>query len=459
MELLTNQNLTPNLFRQNTWSCLAKRGVYMKGTIKSTVDSVCVKCSKEKFKQIYNDIVGYSIPVCVACGGLPTKLKVSRNVPIDIGKSKSIDIYKNLKKEPLTKISDALAVLGRLDNELTSGAYRPEAYSSKTRDDLKFSVFADDFVKNYLRRTKLPQEHDDYLTPAGFTRGESVIRLHLKPHFGDTNIREIKQFEILAFHRKWIDKFRTRNLATAQLKTMLIYARQELGALDIVPVFPKLAKANERRAEEIPSIEIQSQIILNISNQLYRDAWTLIACFAKRSCEGRAWKVKDWNTEKGILITQRHFSRWPDGGEVLVDGRKSIKKTEKKGTHYDYPDSFLAEILNRNCEGKKADDFIFSGDKKDFVSITSLNDAWKVSAKKLGHDIAPYIGTKHATLSAILKDTGNMASTANFSGHTNEQTLQRYAQLKTEDNRKLVNSERFRVSEKKVMTRLLKICE
>jgi integrase len=445
MNLLTNYKNLHTLNGYNAWSRFVKRGYFMKGTIKSTVDSVCVKCKGKKFKSAYDDIVGYSIPRCENCQGLPSKLKVSRVIPNEKGNGELRDFYRNLKDEPLVKISDCLAVMGKLDSEITNGTYRPELYNSKSKNHFKFSIFADLFIEEYTRRTILPQGHDEFLSPAGFSRAESVIRLHLKPHFKDTDIREIKKYEIIAFHNKWVNKFRTRNLATSQLRTMFIYAREVLGILEVVPVFPKMKRATEKSAEEIPSIEIQAKIISNIKNNQYREMWTLIACFAKRSCEGRAWQVRDWSPKDGILTTQRHFSKGSKGvGEVLLDGRKSIKKTDKKGIEYDYPDQYLSEILNRYSSGKKPTDFIFKGLKNAFVNIETLNEAWNKSARELGYKVAPYIGTKHATLSAMLKETGNMAMTSNFSGHTNVLTLQRYAQIKSEDKKSLVDTKRFR---------------
>lgn len=445
MNILPSRVNLPTLDGYYAWSRLVTKGYFMKGTIKSASGAVCLKCSSVKFKNSYDDIVGYSIPRCIECQALPSKLRVARVLPDRHGNGKEITLYRNLKDEPLTKISDALALLGSITDELIKGTYRPEKYSHKEKAVFRFSKFADTFSEHSLSRTKLPQEHDEFLTPGGYRRRMTLISLHLKPYFKETSIQDISKYTINEFHRSWIDRFRTRDLSVSELRTMLIFAKDQMGLISEIPVFPKIKRSKEKTSEEIPTTEVQARIILNIDNIQYREMWMLIACFAKRSCEGRAWQVRDWDSENKILKTQRHFSKGGKGfGEVLLDGRKSIKKSEKKGIEYDYPDHFLSEILDRHSKGKNPEQFIFNGKIKPFVNIETLNEAWNRSAKKLGLDINPYVGTKHATLTAILGQTGSLGRTKNYSGHTSDLTLQRYAQERTNDKRDLVNSERFR---------------
>jgi len=446
MNPLTARNNSLTLDAYYAWSRLVKKGFFMKGTIKSTIDSVCSKCKSKKFKNAYDEVVGYSIPRCVSCQGIPTKFKISRIIPDETGKGKEATLYRGIDDQILTKISDCLAMLGRMDNELVKGTYKVESYNSKTKQIFKFSVFAEAFINNLENRGKLPEAHDDFISPGGKNQAIGIIRRHLIPYFKDSDIREITKYSIIEFNRSWVEKFRTRDMSVAQLKTMLRMAYSEMSLISSVPVFPKIKKSKEVGEEEIPEIEIQARIIQNITTIQHRELWTLIACFAKRSCEGRAWQVQDWDSLKGVLKTQRHFSNGGTGiGDKIVSGRKSIKKTEKKGVELDYPDAFLSEVLNRNCQGKKPTDFIFNGENQAHVHFEALNRAWRVSCKKLDVNYKPYCGTKHSTVSSIMIATnGNLALTSNFSGHTNVITMQRYGQTKQETKRELVNSSRFR---------------
>jgi integrase len=422
----------------------------MKGTVKPASGALCSKCSHDNFKNSYNELVGHSIPSCTKCGGMPNRFKVVKVVPGSSGKGVPIDIYRDEKNQFLTKLADALGVIGQINKELENGTYRPQKYIPKEKEDFNFSNFSEKYIKHFEKRSTYPQEHDEYISPGGLRNKINSVK-KLREYFKDASIKDIGPDEIIEYHRSFIKNFRTRDLAVQELKTMLRFAVERDRLLTELPHFPRIKRARIKRAEEIPSAEIQAVIINNIQNKQYRDMWTLAASLAKRPCEVRAYIVEDLHFFNKTLRTARHISKGPKGvGDQIIPGRKSIKESEELGVIYDPlvdedGNEFLFDMLSSYTVGKKKTDFIFSGTFKPFVSEDALNDAWRRSCKELGFQVKPYDGTKHATLTKLLKESGgNYASTKSFSEHTNVTTLQRYAKTRAEDKRGFLDTTRFR---------------
>lgn len=444
MRTLTEYKNPNTLDGSYAWSRLVKRGYFMKGTIKPAKGGLCSKCNGSDFKNAYDDIVGYSIPRCQGCQGLPTKLKVVITIPDNEGKGVPVDLYRNVDDELLTKVSDALALLGTIHKELKIGTYRPEKYDHKAREVYKFNNFADKYIADAVHRSKLPEDHDDYISPGGLRNKLNSIK-KLRKYFGDTKITDIEDLQIKEFNRSFLDKFRARDLAMGELKTMLRYAHRELRILPSVPPFPRIKKARVKRYEEIPTVEIQAAIILNIPEEKYRDMWILTASLAKRPCETRAYKVMDIDFRNKTIRTARHISKGPKGmGDIVINGRKSIKACEDLGIVIDPIDDFLIEKLTKYTANKSPDDYLFPGHVNDFVSEDALNTAWRKSCARLKVKFKPYDGTKHATLTELLKTSGDFGLTKNFSNHTNVLTLQRYVRSRAEDKREMLDTVRFR---------------
>jgi integrase len=447
MRAFTEDDSEPIFANSLDWMAKVSRGYYLKGSVLAGRHAKCVSCHLTKFKIEYSPLVGCKLPLCINCKGPPNKLKVRKLIPSLKGKGKVKDFARGVDDQLLTTVADALALIGKINEELLLGTFRPENYDAEVKEKLKFSTYAKYYIEYKERRTKLPQEHEEYLTPAAFRNSKWLALIVLVKYFKDTDIRRITKLTIKEFERSWMEKFRTRDLALGELKTMLRFAKSELRILEKLPDFPSIKRARHRRIDEIPSVAVQAKIIQNIKNRTYRAAWTLAAVYAKRACEVRAYKVKDVCLIDRTLTTCRHFSVGGKGvGEVLLNGRKSIKLDCEQGVVLDTLDDYMVILLKEFITGKKPNDFLFPHHKTpgEFIRRDILDSAWRRAAGELGLErYRPYAGTKHSTLSDLLKDGGDYASLKNFSAHTNVITLERYAKTRAEDKKGFVKTERF----------------
>lgn len=447
MITLEAQNLNISSYLLTTsWQGKVKRNYYMKGSIKAAKGALCVRCSNSSFKSTLDEFFDLNVPKCTACGGAPSKLKLSKVIPTNDGVGVLKDFYKDLQGNPLLKIKDAVKLLANLNDDLKDGTFRPEAFDYKSREKLRFSNFANEYLEISTKRTMLPVEHQDYLSPAGFRSKQGLINNELKPYFKDRLITEIDKFDIQAFSRSYLSKFRTRDLAMGELRTMLRFAFYEMGLIQTVPPFPKISKARQKKVNEIPSREIQIEIINAISDEMYRTMWILAASLSKRPCEVRAYKVEDFDVKNRTLRTKGHFSKGPKGiGEQLIPGRKSIKQNEDFGELVDKLDDYLYGLLVKYVFGKTKDDFLFKGSRNSFVSQDALDDSWRKACKKTGHIFRPYDGTKHASLTEFLKRGGSLEQARAKAGHKSARMTETYAKIAAIDTSDFLDSEEFRL--------------
>ena len=424
----------------------------MNGLILSNCGSAC-SCGG-KFKTFHCKITKLSYPLCDKCQSTPKKLRIKKNMPDSEGKVEAVYFY-SYNGKPLTEISDCVELIGNLNQDIHSPGFKIANYSAKHRKALKFSSVADAFIEHANKRNQLPDTHDEYLGPKWHKERLRYVKDHLKPYFGEEPIDQIDKHKVHTFFLSYKEKDRTRNLATGELKALLNFAKDDLDLIDRVPAFPPLKRAKQIKANQIPVAVIQAKVIQNIKSQKYRDFWTLTAALAKRDCESRAWKVRDYVTRHSIveggsfetkkcLVTERHLS-YGVNGEVLIGGRKSINSNEELGIVEDYLDDFLIEIIERNIQNKGPEDFIFSGDLVPKMCASTATKQWNKSCRELKLKIRPYVGTKHATLTDILRRTGSMAKVVSLSRHTNEETAKIYAKLNVEDMSEIVDTSRFKM--------------
>ena len=424
-----------------SWQKQVKKGYYMKGSIKAAKGAVCPKCACTTFRNIYDEFIGYSVPKCAKCFGPPNKLKVTKLLPGNGNeKAEKKDLYRDLDMKPLTKISQAIALIGKLNDELKGGTFRPEEYNPKAKERLKFNNYADEYLDIIKYRYKLPEGHEQRISKKTLDSIVGLVERELRPFFKDTPINDISQVQIQQFKRSYLERFRTRDLALGLLRTMLRYAFNELNLIDRVPPFQKIPKARRLRVDEIPTKEIQVQIIEAIDKEKYKAMFILMATLGIRPCEVRAYRVSDVDLKNNLITAQGHFSR-----KDFMPGRKSIDQNESMGVLVHKLDSNLVRVLSSFMKNRKQNEFLFQGERGPYVCESALWEAWERASKKLGiKKYRPYAGTKSASATDMIKKGHSMESVRGLLGHKNAQTTEIYANIAAIDTEGLIDSSMFK---------------
>jgi len=428
-------NLIP--LNKVSWQKQVNQGYFLKGAIKAAIGAACVRCGHLEFKSVQDDFINYNVPKCAKCGGPPGKLRVTKYLP-----NGKVDLYRSLDGSPLVKISDALALIGKINEELKDGSYRPEKHDPKSIKRLKFNNYAEEYLAICERRTLLPDDHDDFIAPSTFRDKCRLIRNELKPFLKELPIDRIEKQTFMDISRSYISKFRTRDLALGELRTMIRYAFNELGIIEKVPAFPKIAKARKRKVAEVPSKEMQILIINEISRPVARLAWIIGAVLIKRPCEFRVYKVKDIDLKNKLVHTRSHLSKGLKG-DVVLRGRKSIVHSDELGELTDKIDDSLVEMLKPLLAGKGPDDYVFTVRDGKPISYNAIWEAWNDACKRLGVDYAPYAGTKSASLTEHIKKGGTMEQAQAMAAHKNSKQTESYALVAAIDTECMIDSSVF----------------
>lgn len=361
----------------------------------------------------------YDVPVCSSCGKDPEKYRVRRFLPSIPGEpAKRIDI-RFFHDKRLTDVIDAIQCMKQIDHEIMNGTFDPMNYGSKeVVQRLRFSHFC---VNDYLPHCQRMLETGD-LTPATLKIKRGLINNHLLPYFKDVDIRTIGPGLITRFYQSYTKTLRQRDLATAELKVILGLAVQ-YEMLTGVPKFPKIRKAKLKNPETFYTPEQQDLVISKIKRDKYRVAIWLLKKYGMRPGEVRALHESDVDLFGGILKILRHFSEG-----VIIEGRKSNGEA-----HYLHLDDEAKEMITPFLTGNPNAP-LFKGDRNGYIAERLLSKTW---AQAVAETNLPYIdmytGTKSSTLTNMYKDGHQPEAIMELSGHTNIDTVKRYAQKRQMD--------------------------
>lgn len=397
------------------------RGCFVSANIYSDSKAGC-SCGNKNFAKV--KWKGYEVPECKKCGKSPDLFVIAATI-IDLsGETKQIKIRHSQSGERLTDIVDCLTTLKQIDIEVSKGTFDIRRYSSlESREGFKFHKITENYLVFHKRRLDRGE-----LTPAGLKDKKSLIDNHLKTYFSETDVVSINDRMIKAFYESYTDRLRTRDKALLELKTILNYAVED-EKLDKLPKFPKVSPSKLVSADKIIDKSQQDKIISFIENELYQKLIKGLSIYGLRPCDLRSLKWKNINLKQGVFSIESHISLNED-----IGGRKSQANASLT---LPITDDFLAIIksLPRSINGEQ---YVFLGKEGGVIGGNVLSRAWNEACKKAKiKGITLYQGTKHSTLSRLAK-TASDAQLIKLTGHSNNRMMRRYAQLKTDDIRDLL---------------------
>lgn len=309
---------------------------------------------------------------------------------------------------------DAILVMREIDEEIKQGKFDPRNYGSREAiAKFKFSNFVERiYLPDCERREKLGE-----LSKAVLGNKKGLYFNHLKPFIKDTDLRNIGPSMVIKFHNSYTETLRQRDLATAELKVILGMA-VDYELIQGVPKFPKMKKARIKNPETFLSREQQDSVLSMIKNNTYVAAIKLLVKYAMRPSEVRALREQDVNLFEGRLTIAQHFSK-----NKLLPGRKS-----NGNSHYLHLDADAMAMLTPFLTGAP-DAPLFKGEKGKYMGEKVLAEAWKRAIEKTPLKyIDLYTGTKHSTLTQMVREGYSDREIMNISGHETLAAYKRYAQ-------------------------------
>ncbi len=393
------------------------KGLYMSSVITADSRASCSSCGATSFThEIFDTKLKLSISKC-ECGGYPDKIRIRRSLPIGTeGEAERVDIRYNKMGERITDIEEAKHIARSIDYDIKSGKFDPNEYRS--RSVLKAYIF-----KNYIQDTYLSAQRKRLakgeLNQGGFRRKESSVKVLVK-FFGDTDIRKLNRALIMDFYDQFEGSNRSRDLVIEELNFILNYAFDR-EVISKKPTTPKTKKAEVRDVENFLTDLEQEKILSKITDPLYRAMIECLIIYAMRPCEIRALTWGDLDFGGRVISISRHYS----DGSTLTEGRKSNNKI-----HYLPMTEKFLDLIRSMPHSINKNELLFKGKHGGPVGANVLGRHWGNACKqaKIKH-IELYEGTKHSRLSFLKRQGYSDDQLILLSGHTNVETLKRYAQI------------------------------
>jgi integrase len=362
------------------------------------------------------DDVTVIVPKCSVCNKYPGVFLIDVDAKDLNGGNLRVKIRNDQNNTRLDTIFKVLFTLQKIQQELIDGSFDIRKYDSAlAKESFKFKNYVEEYLEHHRRRLARGE-----ITPKGLMDKEGLIKRELVPFFGSIELQNINHARIKKFQDSYTTKLRTRDLALGELKCILNQAVRD-DMLQVAPKFEPIPRSKQR--DEIISRELVEGTIRLISKDIYRDMYSLLLIYPIRPGELRALTWKNVDFTKNEFTVCQHFSN-----EVLIEGRKSIKKDKKEGS-ITYPLTMGArEILYkyRTAQVISLKSFVFLSNTGGAVSHDALWEAWNIARKKLGHTFAPY-ECRHVSASALYEKTGgDLIKMKRAGGWTNTSTLERY---------------------------------
>lgn len=389
----------------------------MSSIISADEGAKCDTCGGTAFKKEVFDLrLKLSVYRC-ECAGYPNRLRIRRSLPVgEAGKAERVEIRENKAGQRITDIYEAMHVARAIDYDIKSGKFDPLDYQSKAKTkDLVFKNFIDNRYYPVQLKRILRKEISE-----GGLKAKRTALMHLKKYFGNFDIRNIDSPAVEEFYQMFDSGIRARDLAIIELKVIIKYAKK-IGKHTKDIEFPKIKKVKFRDVEKFLTDAEQDLILSFIEVPLYRLMIETLIIYAMRPCELRALQWQDIDFKDDIITINRHFS----DGVHLMEGRKS-----NESKHFLPMIQKFKDIVNQLPRSINKTDFIFKGKNGGAVADRVLARHWvKACEKAKIKNVQMYEGTKHSRLSYLKRLGYTDAQLILLTGHTNEDTVRRYAQM------------------------------
>ena len=385
----------------------------MKGCIRPISRQMrCPKCGK-KFQHFPK--FGY---VCFECQTKPDRFY------IDIfwqGSRKSVCSDK--QGIALDSYDRAFNLLSTIQGEIDNHTFDPSRYVAS---DLKH------FWASTLL-SKFEEEKKPSLAPSYVKDFERYI-LAAKEFFDNKDVREIRKKDLVEFKKFVTDGYTakgrslhiTRKGKTVKnyldvFRTFLIYLKNDLEILQVVPSFPEI------EVEEYEWKWIDSDVQLSLLSHTPENDRPLIGFLMLHGCrpgEARALQCKNVDTNEMCIRISSTFS-----GKVLRNKRKGKKsRVVVIPIHPEFYEYFAEKVSNN-----LPDAFMFvnprTGTPYSESAIQRLWDSVRVKAG-VSKDLRLYDASRHSFASQLINSDIPLLSVSRLLGHSSTKMTEKYAHNK-----------------------------
>jgi integrase len=313
-------------------------------------------------------------------------------------------------------------LLGRINHEISTHTFDPTHYVKAEQE--KF------YISNLLKGFRDYKLSDDKIAPSYTQQYKRYVGIAID-YFGTKDVRDVRKLDIVNYQSHVSKKYNWGNKTLKNcldiFKTFLMYVKNDLEILNVVPHFPV--------------IEIDPPITTWLTRETQIAVFSHVPDFDKpviaflmltgcRPGEARALKCKDIDLERGLITISATFS-----SSVYRKKRKG-KKSKPLVTPI-HPE--ILEYIKYRVENNLPEAFMFTNREGRHYAETGLLDIWRRVREKVGLDksVRLYDAVRHSYASQLINAGVSIYSVSSLLGHSNIKTTEKYLhndleKLKTE---------------------------
>jgi len=367
--------------------------------------------------------------ICPECGGNfegePLRCPSCKIAPtryfIDLWWKKRHKLYSDQDGYPLTSWEQAGRFLTHIRYEIdrdrkSQGKFRfdPKNYVKRDLNALKF----ENYVRNWFAWRAEEIDLPDGVSRTYLKSAEANARNHLLPFFGEMNIREIEEGQLIAFRRQLPKTLSAKTVKNIfGLLHKILRDAKKLRDIQRVPEFPEIKHV-------IPPIkwideEDQERILAEVKDPVYR---ALFLFLMKQGCRPNEARALKWD--------RIDFER----NQVIIDGamdddvyrlRTKTRDTRRLPLHPEVRKA-LESLPTRALSG-----FVFTY-RGQPLKGNVVQNYWRRIRARAGINISLYQGTKHSGGSQAINAGVDLQVIQHMFGHKDPRTTLRYLSVATE---------------------------
>lgn len=272
--------------------------------------------------------------------------------------------------------------------------------------------------------------------PSGWARDEAVVRVHLRPAFGNRPVASITKRDVQTLVNEWCKqaKARTVNRQYGTLRAILNYAVES----DLIGRTPcrgiNLPTADEKDAYIVDADELAA-LAAAMDGETSPMAY-LGAVLGLRWGECAGLKVGRLDFLRSEIRVCWQRTRGPGG--VMVEGPpKSAKGNRTEAVPKELMDMLAAHLARRGLTGADADEYVFTGPQGQPLDYSNwYHGVWVPACKAAGLAGLKFHNLRDANATGMVADGVDVKTAQVRLGHADVRTtLGIYAKATTEGNR------------------------
>ncbi|HWR58576.1 MAG TPA: tyrosine-type recombinase/integrase [Thermodesulfovibrionales bacterium] len=310
------------------------------------------------------------------------------------------DKYDNV----LDSYSAAGSLLKQINLDIEHHTFDGKLYIKKERENYFLEARWEELVNRHKNRKYLYQ----------ITFAEKYVFEYFR---ASQDIRDIKQSDISLFAQA-LPTLAKIGLGGKSIKNIIGVLLSLINydfSIGLVPNKLSMPKINViKKPKKIPELSESLKIVQYIDEK-FRLIYLFLLTHLCRPADARALQAGHFSFSNNTVEIELGFS-----ANQLSDTK--TKKPYVIPIHH-----ALIERLREICLAKKPHEFVFTYQEKRWGEA-KLREVWNDAAKKAGLKITLYNGVKHASVSHVASESGDIYNTSKLTGHSSVSTTQIYAE-------------------------------